>query len=1263
MRNFSLTLLTILLSAMLISAQSSAGRLIGTVSGPDGVLPGAAVEVKDEATQKVYNLTTNDEGSFSLPVIEVGNYTVTVKVQGFKTYSAQNVKIDIGREYTLPVLLEIGGVAETVTVTAGADIVNSTSSEISTTVSQKEILELPLNGRNPLALVALQAGNNNAGINGARTSSTNYTRDGINVQDVYIRNGFVADTPTTDNTGEFTVATANTGTESGFGASQVQLFTPRGGREYHGALFAYNRNSAFTANNFFSNRQGRFVASDTAVIQGRAQVGDIRAPKPYLNRNQFGGKFSGPLPLPFFGEGTPFLLKDKAFFFFSTEKFILRQQAIKVNTVFRPDARNGIFSYRPTATPTAGQCITFNNGICRVNVLTGQGLTGAIPASQQGVLALDPAIQSRFVSTLPEGNRADVGDGLNTIGYQFNQSDPEDRMEYTFRGDADINNKNSLSFTFRYNKTVDARPDIDTSFSPTALSVTDGKAKFFRGGWVNTTGNFTNELLGGFQLSPVLFLNNNLPQVNAFISPLLVSSAENTFRNQGRNTDFYTIKDNASYVLGNHTLRFGAEYQKYNVETFNEAGAGIPSFLISGNTNPNAPRLGLGLFPGGATGGGIANNDRNNADALRFFLGGVVGSGSQAVNVTSQTSGFVVGAPQIRNLTYDTFATYVTDQWRVRPNLTLNFGLRYERYTPLKESNGLFLEPVIVNNDAIGSILNPTGTIDFVGNNSGTENGFAKPDNNNFGPNVGFAYSFGAENGFLKYLFGPESAGSVLRGGFKLGYVNDEFFRSQENALVNNAGLTNSGVAFQNGSANLNARPGSLPAITAPTFVQPPFSFANQLNNLPLLVGSNASLFVIDPSLQIPRQMDISLSYVRQFGRGSALQFSYVGTRSKQLVRTIDYGQVDITRNGFGADYARAYRNKLASGSIFGNAACLGNGACQSLTVIPNLPAGAQTFLDGNVLFGTPADDATTLIINGTLANPTLFTGNVKFLDNPRFTPVNILNNGGRFKYDSLQVEFRQRLSQGLILNANYTFQKIITDTQDDGVNQARVSPLLDNNNPDLNYSRPAYDITQTFNLTSLYDLPVGKGRKFLNTGGVVDFFLGGWSLGNIVQVFTRPPLLFLDNRGTLNRSARSGFQTGSSNLTNDQIKDLLGFREVNDIIYYIDPSVISSTGRGADGLTTTFSGQAFFNNLPNTTGNIQRYNINGPIFWQIDTSLQKNFRVTEGTKFVIRAEAFNLTNSTRFGSPNTNINSTTFGRVTAASASRIMQFGARFEF
>lgn len=245
------------LLAALTFAQSTTGRLIGTVSSPDGLLPGATVVVTDNQTRRELTATTDDSGGYKFEQLSFGLYTVRITASGFTTFVATDVKIDANRDYSLNSTLQVGGASAEVVVQAGADIVNATDAALSNTISPRQVLELPLNGRNPLGLLNLQAGVNatSSSINGQRSSSQNYARDGINVQDNFIRTGgFVIDQPTVDDTGEFTVVTQNAGAELGGGGStQVLLVTPRGGSDFHGALWEYNRNSRFSANTFGNN--------------------------------------------------------------------------------------------------------------------------------------------------------------------------------------------------------------------------------------------------------------------------------------------------------------------------------------------------------------------------------------------------------------------------------------------------------------------------------------------------------------------------------------------------------------------------------------------------------------------------------------------------------------------------------------------------------------------------------------------------------------------------------------------------------------------------------------------------------------------------------------------------------------------------------------------------------------------------------------------------------------------------------------------------
>src|SRR6185295_5940381 len=427
-----------------------------------GVIQGATVTVKDNQSGKEVTAVSNESGGFTVAQLDVGTYTVKISAAGHKLFTATAVKIDVGREYTLNATLEAGNISESVTVVAGADIINSVDAQLSNSVSQRQILELPLNGRNPLTLVQLQAGtssnsSNTTTINGQRSSFTNITRDGINVQDNFIRANavdFIPDRPNVDDTGEFTIVTQNAGAELGYGASQVQLVTPRGSNDFHGAIYEYNRNSKFAANNYFNN------FSSVA--------------RPFLNRNQFGGKASGRI------------LKDKLFFFGAFERFMLRQSATVNRTILLPNARNGIFTYRDTT------------GVTRtVNLLTGAFSTVT------GVTAIDPTIQSRILGNLPTaGNNATLGDQLTTTGLPFTRATNQDRKAFTSRIDFNLNDKHTFYGIVAYKNENNLRNDVDAQQGGTACCYTNtpfgfqpANTPFVAGAWHwQPTVNFHNEI-------------------------------------------------------------------------------------------------------------------------------------------------------------------------------------------------------------------------------------------------------------------------------------------------------------------------------------------------------------------------------------------------------------------------------------------------------------------------------------------------------------------------------------------------------------------------------------------------------------------------------------------------------------------------------------------------------------------------------------------------------------------------------------------------
>lgn len=1250
MKKLLLGVLTLCLFTVSAFAQSSAGRLVGTVSGPDGALPGATVTVVDNQTKRERTVTASDDGAFNVPQLDVGTYTVTFTVSGFKTYTATSVKIDANRDYTLNPTLEVGGVTENVTVVAGADVINSSNGELSNTVSPKQIQELPLDGRSPLSLIPLQAGTSKASpnsvtsINGQRTSFTNLTRDGINVNDNFIRanaTDFSPERASSDDTGEFSITTQNAGADQGYGAAQIQLVTPRGQTEYHGALYLYNRNSRFAANTFPNN--------------------SAKLPRTFLNRNQFGGKVSGPIPFT----------AKKVFFFFDYERQYLRQSQTNNTVVLQPLARTGVFRYVDTG------------GVTRsVNLFTLATTGGSSPPA-----GISPIIQSRILANMPVPNGSG---GLNTGTFSVNQGFNDDYKYYTGRMDYDINSSNTINAVYTYKREDLQRPDVTfDSFTPIPPVTQPGINKFVALAWASTlSSNFSNEMRGGFSFPTAIF--NRITEIPPFfLTSTLVNLPETTFLLQGRVQHNYNIQDNATWVNGNHSFRFGGLAQVFRVKPFNDAGIN-PQFALT--TGVNTPQLTAASFAGV---GPISATNLATANSLYALLGGILGTGQQTFNPSSAAGPFAAQTLR-QNYAFENYALYINDQWRIRPELTLNFGLRYEINTGLKLQNGIAVEPIIPDGvDPVQAVLDPNGQYQAIGGNAGN-NKFYKDDKNNFAPVLSVAYSPDFKNKFLKSLF-PGEGRTVIRGGFRMSYVPDQFLTAARNANTGNVGLGSTTLAaVVGGSAALNARvdnPASIPTIplpAVPTFPRP-FSANNGA-----AFSQFGTVFAVDPNLQTGRTQEYSFGIQREIGFQSLIEVRYVGSYSNNLIRAADFNQVDIINNGFLADFKRAQANF----ALTGNAFCVIAG-CQALTVFGQAatsPLRVAPAAGGLALatFNAALQGGTA----GNLAFQFLSPGNIDFnanrpagsqqfpiIANNNTGVADLLYNGARYNYNALQLELRRRFSNGYSFQANYTFAKNLTDAI--GTSQQLVDTFLDNARPELEYARSDFDQSHTFNFNGIYELPFGKGKRFLSEGGVIDKVFGGFQLSTIIRLGSGRPISLIDPRGTYNRTARSARQTANSSLSKDQIKDLFGrflyHGPLQDVLFFINPSVLNITQtRNADGSVSTtsqatagpgvtpFSNQVFFNVPAGEVGALERGLVNGPKQFTMDLSLSKKINFTETKRIEFRVEAFNVLNHNNYLLPLLlDINSGTFGQLgtdrseqsQGLDSPRRMQFAFRFEF
>ncbi|MEP7272330.1 MAG: TonB-dependent receptor [Acidobacteriota bacterium] len=1231
-RTLILTLGALTLLGGLALAQTTLGRIVGTVRDPTGaVVPGAKVTVTNELTgQQIASATTSSEGGFVVPQLTNGSYSVKIELKGFKTASYTEVKVDPGQDYSLTAQVEVGETSEVVQVTAGTDLVHTSSPEISNTVSRRQIVDLPLNGRNPIDLIRLQAGvvglptRTNTTINGGRPTWTQLTQDGINIQDNFIRVNsldFVPNRPTSDTIGEFTITTNTQGADAAGGSSQVKLVTPSGASDFHGSLYEFNRNSALSGNSWFNNRT-------VSTLTGKT------IPRPFLNRNQFGGNLSGPILVPrkVFGPlGGWNDNKDKLFFFFAYESFRQRTQTTQNNTIpAYNDLVDGVFRY---VRPSDGTVQTINV----INQLPG--------------LSLDPRVRSDLLKGIPSAslaNNFDVGNSsatrlLNTAGYRFNQSDKNDRDQYSMRFDYQATLNHRFEFIHTRLRETDDRTDLDlVNLRPKVF--TDSTVKLIVGAWRWTASpRLNNELRIGVNLAPVAF--NSIENFSglSYGLPVGVTLREVAFQPQGRDTRTRQYIDNASYVTGNHSLQFGGSLQQIRVQPYNFANRfQVLNFGFSAAA-PAAVQLTAANFPGSS----IAAADLANANALRSFLAGVYTSTSQTYFVKDQTTGFVGGIPQVNNYNLNNYAFYLQDSWRIRPNLTLRYGLKWEYFSPLTESDNLQLLPVVTGSTR-DALLNPNGVVDFV------KGGFYDKDRNNFGPTVGLAWD-------------PFKDGKTsIRAGYTMAFVNEETITVARNAGVGNAGLTTTAANTAPLYGFFNA---GLPGIPTPTF-KVPRTYADQIG-----LSLTSAAFGIDKNIKQPYVHQISVSVEREIGWDLAVEARYVATLGRDIWQGVDLNQVDPLKNAdFLADFKRAQSNgflSLASTGVFNpvfNAAITGS---QNLTIIPNFGGGALTnatvrtaIQQGEV--GRLADFylASSGAAVATQSRAFFYGGG----GNPGVYAADNIENGGKTDYHALQLEARRRFKSGIFGQVNYTFSKVLSNST--GTAQSRFEPFIDNNRRGLERTRADFDVTHVLNASVIVELPFGSGRKFLSGGGVMDRIVGGWQVTSIIHAQSGAPISILSGRGSFNRAGRSAGNPADSTLSSSQIKELFGIRKLADgRVYFIDPKVIDPTtgrGVGADvaGNVASFPGQVFFNPNAGTIGSLQRLQFDGPSQTSWDFGLKKSTRIKESTNIELRVDFFNFLNHPLFFVGDANVNSATFGRITGLNfGARVVQAALKLNF
>lgn len=1187
----------LVLAGISASGQVLTSRVDGRVLDQTGaVVPGVTVTLTNAATNVALETTTNSSGLWVFPNVSQGTYRVEATADGFKSALVEEVRVELGAPANVDIMVEVGVVTQTVVVTAAQtqSVVNEVNAEINTNLNREQVKDLPLNGRGVTQLALTQAGvtspggTRSAAINGGRGTFNNFTLDGINNQDTFIRtDALFGVIPVQESfIEEVSITTANADVDAGLGSSQTQFVTRSGGNAYHGEVFYYHRNDALNATNYFNNAAG--IDKERVFI------------------HQFGFNVGGPI------------LKDKLFFFVNYEEERSPGSASVVRTVLTESARAGNFSY-----------VRQDNGqIATVNLFQLSGFS------------LDPAIAS-LVDRTPLPNDSSAGDGRNTSGYRFNSPHKTDSDWFVLRGDYQISPGHSFTGTFhrfRLESPNSVFNDLDAVFPglPGAGQGSNRKlGSFSLTSLLKPT--VTNEARVGFQTSNPRFYNNEtfplgyrLSLGGGFSNPV------RNFLNQGRDTRNLDIMDHISWVKGNHTVKVGGSVRLTRVDQFNDAGT-IPTYTLGfgpGNPDPLAPDI----FPGG-----IASGEFSAASGLLGTLGGFIDSADQTFNAASPFSGYVDGASNTNLLTQNFVNFYLGDTWRITRCLSLNLGFRWEYHSVPDEAKGLALLPV----GGWEAVLDPDAVVDLAGSTNGRP--FYTGDGNNFAPNIGIAFQPGPGHK------------TVIRAGYGINYVVDNGLTTVLNALRGNDGLSQT-VALSGLSGTVSG--GGLVPIPVPEFRIPRTARDG------ILADSQAALFTIDPGMRTPYVQQWNLGVQHRLMRDTAVELRYVGNYGLKLTRAVDLNQVMLPP-AFVEDFRRAQRNLAANGDPR---------AGEPLQIFPQL--GYAGFLQAGYVQNWIRNGEIGQYIGGFLAPNRIFFFNGEggerfgaslpasyFLRNPNAFVSDVVGNNAFSKYHAMQFEIRRRLRSGLTGQFNYTWGKVLTNFSG---SQSNFRGLFDNAQPELEVVRPDFDITHTFNGNWVWEIPLGAGRRWMNSGGILDRIAGGWNLSGFFRMRSGETVNIISQRGTINRGGSRAL-TNTVHLEGIDIKALQtktgAHRNPDGRVTLFDSSLISEGGFGNPAV--------FKNPTILQAGSLGLSPVSGPWFTTLDVGLRKSVGLpfTEESRLQLRVDAFNVLNHTNFNVSSTsgisglgivniqNPNTTDFGLISSAFSARTLQVGLKVEF
>jgi hypothetical protein len=1272
MGSFSVASVLVLILCAITSFAQGGTTVRGTVQDPNGnLVKGATVTITDPSKNFTRTQQTNEDGQYVFTSVPPGTYKLEVTAQGFKTASASGIQALVDTPTVRDVPLEIGAVSETVDVTSAAEAaINTSDATIGNSFERKRITELPLNANNVVGLLSLQPGVSRSGfVNGGRADQSNITLDGVDVNeqqdglDVVTDEAFASVLRVTrDSLQEFRVTTTNPNAEQGRSSgAQVSLVTRSGSNQWHGSLFEIHRNTVTTANDFFNNAAG--------------------VERPQLLRNIFGGSVGGPIK------------KDKAFFFFTYEGFREATATSVVREVPLPTLGQGIVRYRtdsgfsdpgcPAGTPSGVDCLTPAEIQAAYQSFNGDSGPGINP---QALAVLAGAAQ-RYPA-----NDTTVGDGLNTSGFRFNARTPTELNTYIARFDFNLTNSQQLFVRGNYQNDLVTRAVYGSSDCSVADNI-----QCFPDTPPLTTWNHPK----GMAVGHIWTINPSL--VNRFSYGLTRASftqagdsTENRInfrfifspsgfrRSLERTTPVHNFVDDVSWVRGNHTWGIGGNVRLITNNRIS-TGASFDEAIINPSFYAASGAVLIDPF-----------SDFQSGADLRDALASVIGRYSQySANLVYDASGQLqqVGTPTDRAFATQEYEGYIQDSWRMRPNFTFNYGVRWSTSTPVYEKNGLQVVPNVSLTDyfnqrraSAAQGVPFTDPITFVlGGKANNAAGYYKQDWNNFAPSISFAWSPN-----LGKVLGKDGK-AVIRSGFRVTYdrigsqlaVNFDLnnlagFTSARNINANTFDVIEGELGPQFTGFNPDVRSLPFPGAAAPIPTNLQF---------PLTVASDEDQRIevsLDQGITTPYNYSFNFSYGREIGKGLSFEASYVGRWARNLLASRDIMQLNNIRDPqSGLSYYDAvnalvqYRYAKREISSIPDIPYFNN-------LFPNMPAfwgdtsltptqAAYAFIAPESVGGLEISDYTTLQLiwddaPGCTTCP-VGDGPAKFNNmfyQPQFGALSAFSTIAHSNYNSLQLSVRQRLRDDITFDFNYTYGHSLDNAsglQNSG--SYGTAFIVNALSPDDNYATSDFDARHIINANWVVGLPVGRGKRLLsNASGFLEQALGGWQSTGIFRWNSGLPI-------------QTPFDccvwATNWNVQSNGVR--------------VQPVQSSPTANGPNGTPNVFSDpeavyRSFRNARPGEVGD--RNVLRGQGYISLDMGLYKSFKLPwEGHALQFRWEVFNVTNTQRFdgltiadlsldfdpflggSSPTSD-----FGRYTSTQAplnetkaGRVMQFALRYTF